>query len=114
MIASEHQRLIQQGDTDVRNNDNCAFVRTDVRRQAELAKREAKQLTPEERALEQQRKTGEAYAEAYRREQAEKAAKAKAEKDRADAKALACGELIIALDGTRLRKTTRGRYELYD
>jgi hypothetical protein len=104
MIPGGESRRLMLPSTATRDDSNVACERTSdriERMRAEEAMR-PKQAPVDARTAE------------YHKELAARDAKAKADKNLADAKALACGELIIAIDGTRVRKLPSGRYELYD
>ena len=89
-------RPIQLGETAIRDNSNCAFIRTDIRRMREQELREQRTLTPAEMELEKRRQIAAAYAAEWEQEQARKA------KD--DADAIARGGLKILPDGTRVEE----------
>jgi hypothetical protein len=101
-VAGNDQRLIQLGETAVRNNENVAFVRTDVRRQAEREQLESQQLTPAERELERRKQIAAAYAESHRREQEQKASER--------ARLIKEGKIRINPDGSETHYMQGNRY----
>jgi hypothetical protein len=105
MISGAESRLIQLGGSDVRNNDNVAFIRSD---QAEAARREEARIYAEQHPLVDAR-TAE-----YHREREAKAAKETVARLQQEARDLTSGVLVIATNGIRLRKLPNGQYELYD
>jgi hypothetical protein len=104
-IANDSPRLIQQGETAIRDNSNCSWERSADRErrervEAELRPKPVTQKHPWVLEAEQER------------EAKEKARKL--EQVKQEARDLTSGVLIIATDGTRVRKLPSGRYEPYD
>jgi hypothetical protein len=97
MIANDSQRPIQNGMCDSRTSDNVACVRTDQRLAAEAAMRKPEVTKTKTQIL------GEAYGNAYLREQEAKAKAAQHEKLKADARAVAEGTLKY-VNGMRLEQ----------
>lgn len=107
MFANDSQRLVQIADTGVRNNENVAFVRTDQRLAAEAAMRK-----PEVTKTRQQL-VGEAYGNAYLKEQAAKDEARRLEKARVEAEAILRGDFRVLPDGLRImRANSTARWEV--
>jgi hypothetical protein len=95
MISGDGQRLIQLGETGVRNNDNVSFIRSSEREardreeRARLNPQQDENLTPQQRA-------GKLYEQLWKQEQRQK--------QQDDADAIARGSLKILPDGTRVEE----------
>jgi hypothetical protein len=92
MISGDGQRLIQLGETAIRDNSNCAFVRTDIRRMREQDLREQRTLTPAEMELEKRKQIAAAYAAEWEQ--------ARQQKQRERAEKIRTGRIVLNKDGS--------------
>lgn len=104
MIANDSQHLIQLAETGVRNDSNVACERSvdrERREKEEAAMHAAAHPPIDERTA------------GYHRELAAKDEAKRLEQLKAEARDLTNGTLVIATDGTKLRRYPSGRLELY-